>query len=71
MDQNDLVNILYEKQEGRITKIHLNEILDQLFQTIGESLKDGKEIQIYNFGSFSSPSYIYKPLASVIKEHSK
>lgn len=43
MDQNDLVNILYDKQDGRITKIHLNEILDQFFQILSESLKRVKK----------------------------
>ena len=71
MDQNDLVNILYEKQEGRVTKIHLNEILDQLFQVLGESLREGKEIQIHDFGSFSTPEYIYKPISTIIQEKSK
>ena len=71
MDQNDLVNILYEMQEGRVTKIHLNEILDQLFQILGESLKDGKEIQIPKFGSFSTPEHLYKPISMIIKEKSK
>ena len=71
MDKNDLVNILFQKQENRITKIHLNEILDQLFEVIGESLKEGKEIQISGFGNFSTPDHIYRPIASIIKEQSK
>lgn len=71
MDKNDLVNILYQKQEGRITKIHLHEILDQLFQTIGQSLKNGEEIQIPEFGNFSTPEHIYRPVASILKGNSK
>ena len=71
MDKNDLVNILFELQDNRITKKHLDEILGQLFNVIGESLKQGKEIQIPGFGNFSTPGHIYRPVASIIQEQSK
>ncbi|MBQ9047531.1 MAG: HU family DNA-binding protein [Solobacterium sp.] len=50
MNKKDLMEVIAEKHN--LTKKETGEIIDLLFNTMAEALKDGKRVDITGFGKF-------------------
>lgn len=54
MTKSQLVEIVTEKLEGRLSKKDAELIVNTLFQDMGEALKSGDKIEIRGVGSFKA-----------------
>ena len=65
MKKEDYIQRIYEKSEGAITKKDIIFVMNNLFDLMGEDLKNNEKITISNFGTFESsytkPMDIYSP----------
>jgi len=52
MNKNDLIDAVAEKTATGATKAQITEIIDLMFDSIGEELKKGGDVRFTGFGSF-------------------
>jgi nucleoid DNA-binding protein len=67
MNKTDIVRQIYEKSDKKIPMKDLDLIVSDVFDLISDGIKQGKEIQISGFGSFSLPTKVTKPLIKIRK----
>lgn len=67
MNKTDIVRQIYEKSDKKIPMKDLDLIVSKVFDIISDGIKNGKEVQISDFGSFSLPSQVTKPLIKIRK----
>lgn len=67
MNKTDIVRQIYEKSDKKIPMKDLDQIVSKVFDLITEGIKEGKEVQISGFGSFSLPTQVTKPLIKIRK----
>jgi nucleoid DNA-binding protein len=67
MNKTDIVRQIYEKSDKKIPMKDLDLIVSDVFDLISDGIKQGKEIQISGFGSFSLPTKVTKPLIRIRK----
>lgn len=56
MNKADIVRHLYNSKKTKLTMIELDQLVEQLFQIIGEQVSNGREVQIEGFGTFAPTS---------------
>ncbi len=52
MNKGDLVSKIYEKLEGKFTKIDISSVLDSVISSIMDGVKEDGSVQLVGFGSF-------------------
>ena len=67
MNKTDIVRKVYENSDKKIPMKDLDLIVEKTFDLISEAIKQGKEVQISGFGSFSLPERVTKPLIKIRK----
>lgn len=67
MNKTDIVRKIYESSDKRIPMKELDLIVEKIFDLISDSVKQGKEVQISGFGSFSLPEKVTRPLIKIRK----
>ena len=67
MNKTDIVRKVYENSDKKIPMKDLDLIVEKTFDLISEAIKQGKEVQISGFGSFSLPEKVTKPLIKIRK----
>jgi nucleoid DNA-binding protein len=53
MNKSELIRATYEKMDKKIPLIKIEECLNGILDVMTDSLKNGEEIQLGDFGSFS------------------
>lgn len=61
MNKSDLVRLVYERMDKKITMKDLDLIVDAVFDTISERLQAGAEVHLADFGTFSLAKFAVKP----------
>lgn len=67
MNKTDIVRQIYENSDKKIPMKDLDLIVSKVFDLISDEIKNGQEVQISGFGSFSLPSKVTKPLIKIRK----
>lgn len=67
MNKTDIVRKIYENSDKKIPMKELDLIVEKVFDLISDSVKQGKEVQISGFGSFSLPENVTRPLIKIRK----
>lgn len=52
MTKQELIEVVFEKTEGKLKKTECKDLVDLIFDKIAQSLKDGEEVRIPGFGIF-------------------
>jgi len=53
MNKSELIRAVYEKSDKKIPLIKIEECLNGILDVMADSLKNGEEIQLGDFGTFS------------------
>ena len=67
MNKTDIVRKIYENSDKKIPMKELDLIVEKIFDLISDSVKQGKEVRISGFGSFSLPENVTRPLIKIRK----
>lgn len=68
MNKDDIIRAVYEKLDKKVPMIKVEECLDGILDVISEGLKQGKEIQLSDFGTFSLTSKSIQPVIKSVKK---
>lgn len=55
MNKSELIRAVYEKSDKKIPLIKIEECLNGILDVMADSLKNGEEIQLGDFGNFKIP----------------
>jgi len=64
MNKEDIVRSVYQDLDGKMPMTKIQECLDCILDVIANGLKEGKEVQLSDFGTFSLTQ---KSIQSVVK----
>lgn len=66
MNKTEIIHEMYQKLDKKIPMKDLDSVVEVMLSVISEALKDGKEVQLSKFGTFSLTKTSIKPLAKVV-----
>ena len=65
MNKSELIRATYEKMDKKIPLIKIEECLNGILDVMTESLKNGEEIQLGDFGTFGLSASVMKSAVKV------
>ena len=68
MNKSELIRATYEKMDKKIPLIKIEECLNGILDVMTDSLKNGEEIQLGDFGTFSLASKSIQPVIKSVKK---
>jgi nucleoid DNA-binding protein len=68
MNKEDIVRSVYQDLDGKIPMTKIQECLDCILDVIAKGLKEGKEVQLSDFGTFSLTQKSIQPVVKTTKK---
>ncbi len=68
MNKNDIIRAVYKKLDERIPMTKIEECLDGILDVMSDGLREGKEIQLSDFGTFSLAKKSIQPVVKTVKQ---
>lgn len=68
MNKNHIIRAVYERLDKKIPMNRIEECLDCILDVISDGLKEGKEIQLSDFGTFSLTKKSIQPVIKTVKQ---
>lgn len=68
MNKTDIIREVHQKLGGKIPMTKIEECLDGILDVISDGLRDGKEIQLSDFGTFSLTKKSIQPVVKTVKQ---
>jgi nucleoid DNA-binding protein len=65
MDKSDIVRQVYEKMNKKISMKELDSVIDTMLDVMSNALKNGEEVQLSDFGTFSLSKDAIKSISKV------
>lgn len=68
MNKEDIVRSVYQDLDGKMPMTKIQECLDCILDVIAKGLKEGKEVQLSDFGTFSLTQKSIQPVVKTAKK---
>jgi nucleoid DNA-binding protein len=68
MNKEDIVRSVYQDLDGKMPMTKIQECLDCILDVIAKGLKEGKEVQLSDFGTFSLTQKSIQPVVKTTKK---
>lgn len=65
MNKSDIVRQVYEKLNKKISMKELDSVIDAMLDVMSDALKNGEEVQLSDFGTFSFSKDTIKSISKV------
>ncbi len=71
MNKSDLVRAVHDKMDRKIAIKEIDQMVDAMLSIISDKLKAGEEVQLADFGTFSTKSSSVKSIAEFLPKKQK
>jgi nucleoid DNA-binding protein len=68
MNKDDIIRAVYEKLDKKLPMTKIEKCLDGILDVMSDGLKEGEEIQLSDFGTFSLASKSIRPVIKSVKK---
>jgi len=68
LNKEDIVRSVYQDLDGKMPMTKIQECFDCILDVIAKGLKEGKEVQLSDFGTFSLTQKSIQPVVKTTKK---
>jgi nucleoid DNA-binding protein len=68
MNKEDIVRSVHQDLDGKMSMTKIQECFDCILDVIAKGLKEGKEVQLSDFGTFSLTQKSIQPVVKTTKK---